>query len=80
MADVPTGIFGTTIGEEDPDAEYPPAVDVAVKDEASPPSDAGVNVTETAPLLYARDVPTSVAVPIVADKGITPSCDQPAAV
>ena len=30
VAEVPTGIFGTTIGEEVPDAEYPPDVDVAV--------------------------------------------------
>jgi hypothetical protein len=30
VAEVPTGIFSTTIGEEDPDPEYPPAVDVAV--------------------------------------------------
>ena len=49
-------------------------------DVTNPPPEPGVNATDTAALLNARFVPTSVAVPIVADVGITPNCDQPAAV
>ena len=73
VVDVPVGIFGTTIGEDAPVAEYPPDVDVTVKLEDNPPVVAGVNVTKADPLPYAMLVPTSVAVPIVGTTGITPN-------
>jgi hypothetical protein len=72
------GIPVTTIGEDDPDAEYPPVVDAAVKDVTNPPPEPAVNAILAAPLLNARDVPTSVATADVAEVGITPSCDHPA--
>ena len=52
-------------GEDDPEAVKPPGEEVAVNDAAAAPDAAAVNVTVAAPLLKARPVPTSVAVPIV---------------
>lgn len=67
------GIPVTTTGVEDPLAEYPPDVEVAVNEDANPPPVFGVNATETAALLNSLFVPTSVAVPIVGVNGITPN-------
>ena len=55
----------TVIGDEEDVPVNPPGEDVAVYDVAAAPLAAGVNVTVAAPLLKARPVPTSVAVPIV---------------
>jgi hypothetical protein len=52
----------TVNGEDAPEAVNPPGEDVTVKDVAAAPVAAGVNATDTAPLLYGRDVPTSVPV------------------
>ena len=67
----------TVTGEEDDDPVIDPGVEVAVYVEANPPPAFGVNATVAAPLLYARDVPTFVAAPIVGVRGITPSWDHP---
>jgi hypothetical protein len=68
----------TVNGDEAPVAVNPPGLEVAVNEVAGAPAPA-VNVTVAAPLLYARPVPTFVAVPIVgipgapfADEAITP--------
>jgi hypothetical protein len=56
----------TVIGEEDPVPVNPPGEEVTVYPViADPPVWPAVNVTDAAPLLNERDVPTSVAVPIV---------------
>ena len=52
----------TVNGDDAPVAVNPPGEDVAVKDVAAAPEAAAVKVTVAAPLLYARAVPTSVAV------------------
>jgi len=54
----------TVIGEDDPVPVYPPGEEVTVNESAAFLASA-VNVTVAAPLLYGRDVPTFVAVPIV---------------
>jgi hypothetical protein len=61
----------TVNGDEAPDAVNPPGLDVTVYEViADLPLFAGaVNVTVAAPLLKARAVPTSVAVPIVGAAG-----------
>ena len=51
----------TVKGELEPVAVNPPGLEVAVNDVAAAPVVAGVNVTVAAPLLYALEVPTSVA-------------------
>ena len=58
----------TVIGDDAPVAVKPPGDDVTVKDVAGAPAPS-VKVTVAAPLLNARDVPTSVAVPIVGMPG-----------
>jgi hypothetical protein len=59
----------TVKGDDAPVAVYPPGEDVAVNEVAAAPVAAGVKVTVAAPLLYARLVPISVAVPIVGALG-----------
>ena len=59
----------TVKGEDAPVAVYPPGEEVAVYDVAAAPEAFGVNATVAAPLLYARPVPTFVAVPIVGALG-----------
>jgi len=54
-----------------------PGLEIAVNEEASPPPAFGVNATSTLADPYGVLV-TFEAVPIVADNGITPSCDHPA--
>jgi hypothetical protein len=68
----------TVKGDEAPVAVNPPGLEVTVNEVAVAPAP-GVNATEAAPLLYARAVPTSVAVTPVgipgapfADEAITP--------
>jgi hypothetical protein len=68
----------TVNGDDAPVAVKLPGLEVTVKEVAKAPAPA-VNVTVAAPLLKAREVPTSVAVPIVgmpgapfADEAITP--------
>jgi hypothetical protein len=58
----------TVIGDEDAVPVYDPGEEVAVNDVAVAPG-AAVNATVAAPLLNARLVPTSVAVPIVGMPG-----------
>ena len=57
----------TIIGDDAPVADCP-VLAVTVKDVAAF-GPVGVNVTDTAPLLYGLAVPTSVAVPIVGANG-----------
>jgi hypothetical protein len=64
----------TTIGDELPVCVWPPE-EVTLKDVAAY-GPAGVNDTEAAPLLYARFVPISVAVPIVGAYGDKKSFDD----
>jgi hypothetical protein len=52
----------TTSGDDAPDAVKLPGDEVTVKDVAGAPDAAAVNATLAAPLLNAREVPTSVAV------------------
>ena len=49
---------------------YDPGLEVAVKDVAAAPDAAAVKVIVADPLLYARLVPTLVAVPIVGALGL----------
>lgn len=58
----------TTIGDDEPVAVYDPGEDVTLKDVAVAPAPA-VKGMLAAPLLNARDVPTSVTVPIVGMPG-----------
>jgi hypothetical protein len=60
----------TVNGDDAPVTVYEPGVDVAVNDVAAAPDAAAVNVTVAEPLLYARLVPTLVAVPIVGALGL----------
>jgi hypothetical protein len=54
----------TVIGDDAPDAVKPPGDEVTVNEVAGAPA-AAVNATDAAPLLKARDVPTSVATTLV---------------
>jgi hypothetical protein len=67
----PEAIPVTTIGEDAPVAVCP-VLAVTVKSIAAL-GPVGVNVTDTAPLLNGRAVPTSVAVPIVGAYGVRKS-------
>jgi hypothetical protein len=61
----------TVIGDDDPDAVYPPGDDVTVKDVIAAPLFApAVKETTAAPLLNARAVPTSVADTLVGALGL----------
>jgi hypothetical protein len=62
----------TVNGEDAPEAVSPPGLDVTVNEVIGelPVYVGAVNVTDAAPLLKARAVPTSVAVPIVGASGI----------
>jgi hypothetical protein len=59
----------TVKGDDAPVTVYPPGLEVAVNDVAAAPVAAAVKVTVAEPLLYARPVPTLVAVPIVGALG-----------
>ena len=64
-------------GELAPEAVKPPGEEVAVNDDAVPPVAWAVKVTVAAPLLYARLVPTSVAVPMVGASGTSGTAVMP---
>lgn len=62
----------TVIGDDAPDAVYPPGEEVTANEVAGAPA-AALNATDAAPLLKARDVPTSVATTLVG----LPGCKKP---
>jgi hypothetical protein len=59
----------TVKGEDAPDAVKEPGVDVTVYEVIGSLLVGAVNVTVAAPLLWALEVPTLVAVPMVGDTG-----------
>lgn len=59
----------TVKGDDAPEAVKPPGDEVAVNEDAGPPVVAAVNETVAAPLLYALDVPTFVALLTVGASG-----------
>jgi hypothetical protein len=72
--DVPEARPVTVTGLDVPVPVNEPGVDVAVYEEALPPVVDAVNATVAAPLLYALEVPTLVAVPIVGASGTSGIC------
>ena len=59
---------------------YPPGEETTVYPVINPPDVGAVNATDAAPLLNARDVPTSVAETAVGEPGIAPNVTHPEAV
>lgn len=67
----------TTTGEDTPVAVYPPGDDTTVYPVINPPDVGAEKDTDAAPLLNARDVPTSVAETFVGEPGIAPNVTHP---